>query len=471
MSTIDGNWAYTYDGSGQLIHAIFVSTNGEIANQDLEFHYDVIGNRTSTVINGVATNYVANNLNEYASVGGVACQYDADGNLTFDGIRTYEYDAQKRLTRTTGPDGITEYEYDAFGTRTAKIMNGDRTEYLSDPIGLGNVVEEFDGSDNLRARNTYGLNLISRSLASESTNYFDYDAIGSTAGLTDQSGTNLSRYTFSPFGNQLVLFGSDSNPFGFVGQSGVACDQSGLYFMRSRYYLADFGRFLSSDPIGLRARDPNFYRYAANSPVTLIDPHGLETVRGSMGRDDSWSQVWNQIDSDANSNLPGGGGGGGGGSGGSGGGGSSGSANSVDPNGKLSPMGVGGAHYIQSGAALPYCVNFENDPAASAPAQQVTITDQLNTNLDWESFQLTEVGYGDTFIPVPPNSQHFETTVVMTCCGDPFEVQIEAGIHLATDEVYANFRSIDPNTSLPPPVSVGFLPPEDGTGRGQGHFS
>lgn len=74
-------------------------------------------------------------------------------------------------------------------------------------------------------------------------------------------------------------------------------------------------------------------------------------------------------------------------------------------------------------------------------------------------------------IIVPPKSQYFETTVTMTCCGAPFEAQIEAGINLASGQVYATFRSIDPVSSLPPSVDIGFLPPEDGTGRGMGHFS
>ena len=38
-------------------------------------------------------------------------------------------------------------------------------------------------------------------------------------------------------------------------------------------------------------------------------------------------------------------------------------------------------------------------------------------------------------------------------------------------QVFARLQSIDPNTSLPPNVLTGFLPPEDGTGRGQGYFS
>ena len=48
---------------------------------------------------------------------------------------------------------------------------------------------------------------------------------------------------------------------------------------------------------------------------------------------------------------------------------------------------------------------------------------------------------------------------------------MQIGILPNTGKVYANFQSIDPTTSLPPPVNIGFLPPENGTGIGMGHVT
>ena len=39
------------------------------------------------------------------------------------------------------------------------------------------------------------------------------------------------------------------------------------------------------------------------------------------------------------------------------------------------------------------------------------------------------------------------------------------------DTLQAQFYSIDPATGLPPDGLIGFLPPEDGTGRGEGYLS
>ncbi|MCL7489108.1 MAG: thrombospondin type 3 repeat-containing protein [Desulfobulbaceae bacterium] len=144
---------------------------------------------------------------------------------------------------------------------------------------------------------------------------------------------------------------------------------------------------------------------------------------------------------------------------------------SRDPNALTGPGGYGDQNYIQFGSVLPYMIEFENDAIATAPAQQVDITNNLDSNLDWSTFELTEIKFGDIFIAVPPGSKTFETKVSMTYQDVTFNVEINAGIDETSGQVYAHFYSIDPATGIPPAVDIGFLPPEDGTGRGMGHVS
>jgi hypothetical protein len=146
-------------------------------------------------------------------------------------------------------------------------------------------------------------------------------------------------------------------------------------------------------------------------------------------------------------------------------------AGSQDPNEKLGPSGFSTPNFVQADKFLPYRIDFENAMTATAPAQAVTITDQLAPTLDWSTFRLTEIGFGDILLTVPANSQHYQTTVAMTYNGKTFNVLIEAGLHSDTGQVFATFQSLDPNTQLPPDVFTGFLPPEDGTGLGMGHLS
>jgi hypothetical protein len=144
----------------------------------------------------------------------------------------------------------------------------------------------------------------------------------------------------------------------------------------------------------------------------------------------------------------------------------------ADPNNLVGPAGFGAAGFVGPNAVLPYRIDFENEPTATAPAQQVTVTEQLDPSLDPNTFALTEVGFGDTLISVPAaRGQHFQTTGPLTLNGKTFQVEIEAGLNPQTGEVFATFQSIDPATSLPPDALTGFLPPEDGTGRGMGHIS
>jgi RHS repeat-associated protein len=499
----------------------------------VEYFYDAVGNRTFTVTNGVQVDYTANDLNQYTSVGGVAFQYDADGNLTFDGVRTFEYDAQSRLVQETGPEGVTEYEYDALGNRTATVLNGQRTEYLLDPTGMVSVLAEHNELNQLIARNVHGLGLVARLGERGALSFYDFDALGSAIAVTAEAGSVLSRSAYTPFGEMLAQSGSPASPFEFVGQFGVTHEVNGLYFMRARYYDSRLGRFVTKDPIDLQAGDLNLYRYVLNSPVVLSDPSGL--IPGVAEAPGAWGDIAGGLvvvvgtafaigtaplatvllgflagyiaiaaglyqlafppSPSCSCTAPASGGpgsvalasDGGSGSanggavarclcypnsgGGQGAGGSSPIPGPQDPNKKTGPAGFGSAGFVLPDTVLPYRIDFENEPSATAPAQQVVVADALSPSLDSSTLEWTEIGWGDQFILVPPNTRHFETNVAVAIGGTSFEVHIELGFRPASNQAYAIFRSIDPDTSLPPPVETGFLPPEDGTGRGQGHVS
>jgi hypothetical protein len=59
----------------------------------------------------------------------------------------------------------------------------------------------------------------------------------------------------------------------------------------------------------------------------------------------------------------------------------------------------------------------------------------------------------------------------MTYLDHALTVEIHAGLDLESGRFQIVFSTLDPGTGLPPEVTLGFLPPEDGTGRGQGHVS
>jgi len=65
---------------------------------------------------------------------------------------------------------------------------------------------------------------------------------------------------------------SQVNPFQYTARESDT--ETGLYYYRARYYDPTAGRFLSEDPLRVRA-GVNFYRYVRNNVVNRRDPSGL----------------------------------------------------------------------------------------------------------------------------------------------------------------------------------------------------
>jgi RHS repeat-associated protein len=573
MVTFDGTWDYEYDPAGQLTHATFASADpAVIPPQDLRYEYDPAGNRVRAVVNGMTTDYVANNLNQYVQVGDDQYDYDADGNLvsiTGPGSTvTFAYDDDSRLVGASQPEGALTYEYDGLGNRTAATHAGQRTEYLIDPVGMGTVVGEFGGGS--ATHYAHGSGLVSR-FGSAGVSHYEFDGLGSAVGVMAAGGVVQNRYVYAPFGEQLLSQETVANPFQFVGRFGVMHEENGLEFMRARFYTADLGRFVNLDPIRLAGGDFNLYRYAGNDPTDLTDPSGTialvddaivigiaaliglaATNHVAQHGDEMSEDIGNMLDAvedaiqavydavqkaldriapidptwdptsrprpnpspwESEGGADGGGSldtvpndpglfgrppigpGGGGDFGGTstpgvapgllppawppfdpppdpdkpGDDGRTGSVGSYDPNAKTGPRGVGIENFVRGDGLFGYRIDFENDPTATAPAQRVDVTDPLDPNLDWDTFEFTSVGFGELYLPVPAGSRHFRTTVDRSHDGRDFRVEIELDFDPATGLVRATFRSYDPVTGLPPDVLTGFLPPEDGSHRGQGH--
>ncbi len=270
--TLEGITDYAYDAAGQLTA---VTLPGGRA---INYTYDANGNRLQVADHGTPTAYLTNNLDQYTQIGTATYLYDADGNLLSknDGGQTwtYAYDHENQLVQAVTPDGTWTYEYDALGNRLAAVHDGQRTEYLVDPTGLGDVVGEYSGDGARQTHYAHGLGLAFRRSAGEPPAYYAFDALGNTSELTDSSGAVLNRYVYLPFGERVSTLEAVTNPFQYVGALGVMHDGNGLEFMRARYFEPTSGRFIHRDPLGLNG-ELNLYRYAHNDPVNQVDPSGL----------------------------------------------------------------------------------------------------------------------------------------------------------------------------------------------------
>ena len=223
--------------------------------------------------------------------------YDANGNLTSDGTRTFEWDPMNRLTAVTSGTHRSEFTYNGLSQRV-KVVEKDNGNVTStkqcvwvpaDPQPF----EERDGSNNVTKRYyPHGMQVGS------SNYYYANDHLGSIRELTDSSGVVQARYDYDPYGRRTKVSGTLDADFGFTGH--YYHQPSGLSLTLYRGYDADFGRWLSRDPIGdpfflgfetlpASAPDPiviettaesrqglNLYCYVKNDPISNADVNGLQ---------------------------------------------------------------------------------------------------------------------------------------------------------------------------------------------------
>ncbi len=197
--------------------------------------------------------------------------YDANGNLTGDGTRTFEWDAENRLTAVKqGATTLASFAYDGDGKRVQKTAGSVTTSYVYD--GDGVIEERLSTGGTLNY--VRGPNVDQHWAMRDGggvVSYFLADHLGSVVQTTNASGAVTLSRDYDPYGNPLS--GASQSGYAFTGREWDA--ETGLVFMRARYYDPKLGRFLSEDPIGFNS-GPNFFEYVADNPTNLTDPFGMQ---------------------------------------------------------------------------------------------------------------------------------------------------------------------------------------------------
>nr|WP_307733504.1 DUF4329 domain-containing protein [Duganella violaceicalia] len=277
----------SYDDAGQLTSITYTKADGSMLG-DLLYSYDKGGRRTQvagslarTALPEALETTTVDAANRLITVGSQTLGYDANGNLLDDGHQIYIWNARNQLIqiKSAGGQVVASFSYDALGRRQTKTVNGIATGYVYDGV---NVLQELVGlgTDNSKpsdVRAGYvsgGIDEVFAQFvgtgASAKISAYLTDALGSTIRLVDAAGDKVVDYTYDPYGKS-VADAEVHNPFQYTGREN---DGTGLYYYRARYYAPAFGRFISSDPIGLSG-GANTYRYVGDNPLALTDPWGL----------------------------------------------------------------------------------------------------------------------------------------------------------------------------------------------------
>lgn len=219
---------------------------------------------------GTVSYGTANNLNQYPTVGGVSQSYNSNGCLTGDGTWTFGYDTENHLVSAIKTGVSASYLYDPLHRQAQKTVGSTKTRYIYD--GLQRIADYDGTSGSLQNRYVFGPGLdepLVQVSSGGTITYLHHDRMGSIIAISDNSGAVTSSYKYSPWGESSSMSGTT---FGFQGQR--YDDETGLYYMKARYYDPETGRFLQPDPIGY-GDGLNMYRFAFNNPNNFSDPLGL----------------------------------------------------------------------------------------------------------------------------------------------------------------------------------------------------
>ena len=303
ISTItDGelNSSVVYDEADQLIRE-----NNGYTQKTVTYEYDAGGNILSKTTYPYTTGSLEGQTGEtvnysytdsewkdlLTAYNGQAITYDTIGNpLSYRNGMTFTWQNGRKLATAEANGRTIGYEYGESGVRTKKTVDGVTTEYFLEGSSIlaqktgSNTIWYYYDSDGTREAMEYGGEVY----------YYLYNAQGDVLALYDNNLNIVTEYTYDSWGKVINITGSlagtvgEINPFRYRGY--YYDTETELYYVSSRYYDPEIGRWISAEPNvdygefdeGSEILGYNVYAYCFNNPVKNFDPDG-EAVANIVG--------------------------------------------------------------------------------------------------------------------------------------------------------------------------------------------
>ena len=296
----DRQSTYQYDEINQLIRE-----NNAYLNQTVTYSYDAGGNILSKTTYPYTTGSLEGQTGEtvtysygdsewkdlLTAYNGQAITYDAIGNpLNYKNGFTFTWQNGRRLATAAANGKALSFAYNESGIRTQKTVDGVTTEYYLDGSTVlaqktgNNTVWYYYDCNGTREALEYGGQVY----------YYLYNAQGDVMALYDNDLNIVTEYTYDSWGKLLSVTGSlaetvgKTNPFRYRGY--YYDDETELYYLNSRYYDPEVGRFINEDSLlnnSLGILGNNLFAYCFNNPVNMQDYDGNSPGQLFLSADDA----------------------------------------------------------------------------------------------------------------------------------------------------------------------------------------
>lgn len=276
---------YKYDGLNRLERE-----NNQQLNKTITYEYDSGGNiknkkyySYTTAANPtnptqtISYNYDTTWKDKLVSYNGSTITYDAIGNpLSYRG-KTLTWQRGRQLATVNNGSATYTYKYDVNGQRIKKISGSTTTTYR---YVSGLLVGQTNGTNNLYFR--YDANGTPRAVKYNNTDYYYlYNLQGDVITIYNAGGAAVVNYKYDSWGKLISTTGSMAstlgvhNPFRYRGY--VYDTETGFYYLNSRYYDPETGRFINADgyiTTGDGITSFNMYAYCFDNPINFTDMSG-----------------------------------------------------------------------------------------------------------------------------------------------------------------------------------------------------
>jgi RHS repeat-associated protein len=482
-----GGWTYSYNDENRLIAAAS-------ATDSWSYRYDGLGNRVATTHNGTVTQY----LNDLSGFGNVEAEFNGSGQLvshyTYGLDLTssipagataayYHFDGSGNTVQMTDASGsvVNSYSYLPFGEKLSSTVG------VNNPftyVGESGVIDE--GSGLYFMRNRWYSAALGRFVQQDpmrlagGSNLYSYtqnnpitwaDPLGTQeerTGTTDTESARGGASDYRDLVNTSLNQTQDTN-INYIASSQEYAAHKEYVENGAKESVVETGTKLAilatapelefvENPVGNAVLNEGLHKAGEEAVVPVVNKvvgvHEEEhhsnviPVIKDMMNYFSFGYLFKK-QSEQDTTVP--------------------TGQARDPNGKLT-SGFGDQGYIPPNTPIVYTIYFENQASATAPAEIVTVTDPLASNLDWSTVQLNQIQFNNVLINVPGGQQSYAGQVNVST--DPNPVNVNASLNAGTGVLTWTMQSVNSVTGgLPADPMAGFLPPNNSSNRGTGYVT